>query len=87
MRFGQQIKRVRKSKNISQQALALKLKYLTQSQISKIEKGSRKATAFDLIEIAKALGVDVNELAVEDKKPSRGRKRGGFGNDRAHVYY
>jgi len=62
MGLGRQIKKIRESKNISQLELAKQLKYLNQSQISKIEKGDRKATAEDLIKIAKALDVTVEDI-------------------------
>jgi len=60
--IGKRIKEIRQSLNISQSELADRMKYLNQSQISKIENGDRKATAMDLIEIAKALGVSVDEI-------------------------
>lgn len=62
MNIGNRIKDIRESQNLSQQDLANKLKYLNQSQISKIEKGDRKATAEDLIKIAKALDVTVEDI-------------------------
>lgn len=62
MSIGRRIKEIRQSLNISQSELAERMKYLNQSQISKIENGDRKATALDLIEIAKALGVGVDEI-------------------------
>lgn len=60
--LGQRIKKVRQSQNISQFELAKKLKYLNQSQISKIEKGDRKVTASDVAKISKVLGVAVEDL-------------------------
>lgn len=59
---GKRIKQIRENRNISQLNLANQLKYLNQSQISKIEKGDRKVTAQDLIEIAKVLEVSVDEI-------------------------
>lgn len=60
--LGQRIKGLREAQKISQQELAIRLKYLNQSQISKIEKGDRKVTAQDLTEISKALDVAVDDL-------------------------
>lgn len=60
--LGQNIKNIRQNKKIGQLELATRLKYLNQSQVSKIEKGDRKITAQDLIEIAKALDVTVDEI-------------------------
>lgn len=62
MKLGQKIKKLRESQKLSQQELANKLKYLNQSQVSKIEKGDRKVTAQDLAKISKALSVTVDEL-------------------------
>lgn len=59
---GKKIKNFRKMKGLSQYELANRLTYLNQSQISKIEKGFRKVTDSDLINIASALGVQVTEL-------------------------
>lgn len=62
MRIGQQIKKLRKMRELSQNELAKKLKNLNQSQLSKIETGYRKATASDLIEIAEALNLPISDL-------------------------
>lgn len=64
MHLGKQIKNIRKTKNISQQELSSRVKYLNQSQIAKIENGNRKITAIDLINIAKALEVSENKLLM-----------------------
>lgn len=62
MKTGDKIRKIRNLNNLSQYDLAEKISYLTQSQISKIEKGSRKVTDVDLKNIAKALNVSVEEL-------------------------
>lgn len=62
MQTGRRIKMIRQNKKLSQQELANRLKYLTQAQISKLEKGNRKITALDLVEISNALDITVNEL-------------------------
>jgi len=67
LKLGKRIKSVRENHNISQSELADRLQYLNQSQISKIEKGDRKTTAQDLIEIAQALGVTVNDIVSGEK--------------------
>ena len=64
---GKQIRKTRQNKNLSQRDLANKIGYLSQSQISKIESGYRKTTVQDLIEIANALGVPVDELISAKK--------------------
>ncbi len=75
-KIGKRIKQIRQSMGISQTELARRIKYLNQSQVSKIEKGDRKATVQDLVEIAKALGVSTDEI-IDD---SGGRsKRQGVG--------
>ena len=65
--IGKQIRNTRQNKNLSQRDLANKIGYLSQSQISKIESGYRKTTVQDLIEIANALGVPVDELLTTKK--------------------
>lgn len=62
MKTGEKIRKIRNTNKLSQYALAKKTNCLTQSQISKIEKGSRKVTDVDLKIIAKALNVSVSEL-------------------------
>lgn len=68
MSIGKKITIYRKKQNMSQKELAEKLKYLNQSQISKIEKGNRKITSQDLVAIANALRVSINDLTTTDKK-------------------
>lgn len=65
--LGKKIREVRQRQGVSQSQLAERLKYLNQPQISKIEKGDRKATAQDLIEIAKALEVSVEDIVSGSK--------------------
>ena len=63
MSVGEKIRQIRIKQKISQYELAYKTKSkLNQSQISKIEKGSRKVTDKDLFIFAKALAVPVEEL-------------------------
>lgn len=66
--LGKSIRNIRQNHKVSQSELAERLKYLNQSQISKIEKGDRKATAEDLIQIAKALDVTVEDIVSEVKR-------------------
>lgn len=63
---GKKIMKLRKEKGISQYELANKIKYLNQSQLSKIEKGTRKITDYDLICISKALDVSVETLLKDE---------------------
>ncbi len=58
------VKFLRNKKNISQGELAA-LAGLRQSQVSKIERGSRKVAADELKKLAAALGVPVSAL-LED---------------------
>lgn len=69
MSTGKRIRQIRKDFHINQYQLAEKTGCLNQSQISKIEKGIRKVTDTDLINIAKALGVSV-EVLLSDKETS-----------------
>jgi len=65
MDINEKIKQKRLECKLSQYNFAKKTKKLNQSQISKIEQGNRKITTEDLISIANALGVTVNELIGE----------------------
>ncbi|AQR95517.1 helix-turn-helix domain-containing protein [Clostridium saccharoperbutylacetonicum] len=62
--FGQKIKEIRIKKNISQFALARKLKSLNQSQICKIENGNRHVRVNELEQIAYALNVTIAQLTT-----------------------
>jgi transcriptional regulator with XRE-family HTH domain len=62
MSINENIKQKRCEIGLSQYELAIRVKSLNQSQISKIEQGIRTVTAEDLISIAKALDVSVSEL-------------------------
>lgn len=56
--FGQAIKELRQSKGLSQKELSSGI--CTQAQISKIEKNNDVPSVFILVQIAKALGVDMD---------------------------
>jgi transcriptional regulator with XRE-family HTH domain len=61
MNIGEQIKKIRTAKNLSQKEVALALE-MDQAQFSRIENG-KTDPAFSTIEkIAKALGVELTEL-------------------------
>lgn len=66
MTINEKIKQKRNEHGLSQYELAEKIKILNQSQISKIEHGNRNVNIEDLICIAKALDVSVNELIDEE---------------------
>lgn len=59
--LNEKIRKVRREKDISQAYLAQKIG-LSQTQLSKIEKGIRKVDALELKKIADALKVNVNDL-------------------------
>jgi transcriptional regulator with XRE-family HTH domain len=59
--LGKRMSRLRKKAGLSQERLAVKTN-LTQTHISLIETGNRKASMDALKKIASALGVKVNEL-------------------------
>lgn len=60
--FGSKIKEIRTKKNISQCELAEKVESLNQSQICKIENGSRYVRVNEVNQIAKALNVPITQL-------------------------
>ncbi|MEP1230774.1 MAG: helix-turn-helix transcriptional regulator [Litorimonas sp.] len=59
--FGGHVKRVRKSKKLSQEELGLKIN-ADQAYISRIEAGSLNPTIESIAEIAQALNVKISEL-------------------------
>ena len=61
------IKNIRKKYNISQKELSLKIIFLNQSQICKIEKGDRKLKVEEVFKIAKALDITVQELFLDEE--------------------
>lgn len=65
MSINENIKRIRQKKGLSQYDFAKRTKKLNQSQISKIENGNRSISTGDLIYIAEALNVSVDELIKE----------------------
>ena len=64
--IGDNVKRYRKERNMSQQALSNKLElegvYVCRGSVSRIEDRSRTVTDIELYAIAKVLGVTVNDL-------------------------
>lgn len=64
--IGENVKRIRKTKKMSQQTLSTKLElmgvYVCRGSISRIEDHSRTVTDIELYAIAQALDVDINEL-------------------------
>ena len=71
---GQNIRRLREQKKLSQDQLAAKLQTeglgVNQNSISRIETGKRIVTDFELKILSKVLNVDINEL-VPDESLSR----------------
>ncbi|MBU5269436.1 helix-turn-helix domain-containing protein [Clostridium cochlearium] len=70
MEVGNRIKEIRKELNISQYELAKSLRFLNQSQLSKIENGKRGLKTEELIEISKALNISIITLLKEDESKS-----------------
>ena len=72
MLFADTLKRLRKEKGLSQQALAEKM-YVTNSTVSRWESGSRLPDAAMLTRLSEVLGADVNVLlsaAAQNNEPS-----------------
>ncbi len=69
--IGNQIARIRKSKNISQGELAARMQVLNmsidQQMISKIEKNQRQVTDFEFIGFSICLNVSLDELMGDFK--------------------
>ena len=64
--IGENVKRLRKERKMSQQTLSIKLElqgvYVCRGSISRIEDRSRTVTDMELYALAQALGVSINEL-------------------------
>jgi transcriptional regulator with XRE-family HTH domain len=60
-KFGGQLQKVRKSKGVTQEELAVKL-FMHKNYIGMIERGERNPTIRTLYKIAKALKVNSSEL-------------------------
>ena len=67
--IGDNVKKLRKERNMSQQSLSTKLEllgvYVCRGSISRIEDKQRTVTDIELFAIAKVLGVTVSELIGE----------------------
>jgi len=77
MNFGQKLRRLRESKGLTQQQLAEKLGYVTNSYISDVKKGAFIPSEEKLKKIAKALGVpfkELDDLLLESKLEQLGIK-------------
>lgn len=62
MNFGQKLRKLRQEKGLTQQQLAEKLGYVTNSYVSDVEKGKFIPSKEKLKKIAKALNVSFEEL-------------------------
>jgi len=77
MRFGKKLRKIRKERGISQQKLAQRLGYATNSYIADVEKGKFIPSESKLKKIAKALGIsfsEIKDLLVESKLEELGIK-------------
>jgi len=77
MMFGRKLRKIRKEKGISQQKLAEKLGYKTNSYIAEVERGKFIPSEGKLKKIAKALGVSfpqIKDILVESKLEELGIK-------------
>ncbi len=77
VKFGQKLRKIRKNKGISQQKLANRLGYRTNSYIADIEKGKFIPSEKRLKKIAKALGTpfsEIKDLLIESKLEEFGIK-------------
>ncbi len=61
VKFGHQVRKVRNSKGLSQEALAAKAK-IHRNHMGAIERGETNVTLLSIERIAKALGVKVRDL-------------------------
>ena len=73
--FGDNVKRVRESKGMSQEELAMKVGYSGRSTISGIESGRRDCSQKQILAIANALGVTPGELLETNENSAPQDKR------------
>ena len=73
--FGDNIKRFREAKGMSQDELAKKAGYTSRSTISCIESGKRDCTQKQILALANALGVSPGELLEDNEKSALRDKR------------
>jgi transcriptional regulator with XRE-family HTH domain len=77
MIFGKKLRKLRKAKGITQQQLAEKLGFVSNSYVSEVESGKFIPSKEKLKRIAKALGVpfkELNDLLMESKLEQLGIK-------------
>jgi len=77
MMFGESLRKIRKEKGISQQKLAEKLGYKTNSYIAEVERGKFIPKEEKLKKIAKALGISfsrIKDILIEEKLSELGIK-------------
>jgi transcriptional regulator with XRE-family HTH domain len=68
IKIGQQIRRIRQSKDLSQENVASELD-ITKGAFSKIERGATNVPLTRLLQIAEVLEVDVKEFFTDSKTP------------------
>jgi transcriptional regulator with XRE-family HTH domain len=74
-RVGQNLKRFRKERGLSQEELAFECG-LHRTYLSGVERGVRNPTVMVLEEIATALGIPAWQLLVETETAKRGKRSG-----------
>jgi len=77
MIFGQKLRKLREKKELTQQQIAERLGYVTNSYVSDVEKGAFIPSEEKLRKIAKALGVsfkEIEDLLMESRLEQLGIK-------------
>ena len=64
-KLGARIRKLRKAKQLSQEALAFEAD-LDRTYVSSVERGERNIAVLNLGKLARALGVEVSELLEEE---------------------
>ena len=67
--LGHRIRELRRARNMDQSDLAIAVG-LTQSQVSKVERGARKLSAEEALKFAQALQVSIEELYGHERNDS-----------------
>ena len=65
-KLGNRIRKLRKAKQLSQEALAFEAD-LDRTYVSSVERGERNIAVLNLAKLARALGVETSDLLEEEK--------------------
>jgi transcriptional regulator with XRE-family HTH domain len=72
--FGENLKKLRESKSISQEHFAYEAGF-SRSYYTEVENGKRNISLLNIVKIASLLDIELNELLpIKNRKPQNGKK-------------